>query len=171
MPQRACARRSSTGTPSRSSCGSFWRRSMAEIPNLSPFVCGLAPQREPMHLVHYLCLESCRRVNSPHTICFHYRHEPHGPWWDRIKAHLTLRRVANKSLIPDVARYDATDEGRVIRDSGWTYAHEADFLRLSILLDEGGVYADMDTLFVSPLAAHWFGKPFLIGEEALLGGT
>jgi glycosyl transferase-like sugar-binding protein len=144
---------------------------MADVPNVFHFVFGLVPQREPLHLVHYLCLESCRRVNRPQAICFHYRHEPHGPWWERIKPHLTLRRAAAASAIPDAARYDATAEGRLIRDAGWTYAHEADFLRLSILLDDGGVYADMDTLFVAPLAAHWFAQPFVLGEEAPVPGA
>jgi hypothetical protein len=144
---------------------------MADVPSIFHFVFGLMPQREPMHIVHYLCLESCRRTNRPQSICFHYRHEPQGPWWERIKPHLTLRRVDAASAIPDAARYDATPEGRLIRDAGWGYAHEADFLRLSILLDEGGVYADMDTLFINPLPAHWFAKPFVLGEEAPLPGA
>ncbi len=135
------------------------------------FVFGLAPQREPLHLVHYLCLESCRRVNRPRAICFHYRHEPYGPLWDRIRPHLALRSVPAANAIPDVGRYETSDEGRLIRDAGWTYAHEADFLRLSILLDEGGVYADMDNLFVRPLPARWLDKPFVLGEEAPLPGS
>src|SRR5215831_17628936 len=135
------------------------------------FVFGLAPQREPLHLVHYLCLESCRQVNRPSTICLHYRHEPHGPLWERIRPHLTLSRVQEAISLPDVTRYDATSEGRLIREKGWSYAHEADFLRLSILLDEGGVYADMDTLFVKPLPPRWFAKPFVIGEEAPAPGA
>jgi hypothetical protein len=110
-------------------------------------------------------------VNRPRAIFFHCRHEPHGPWWERIKPHLTLRRVPAASAIPDATLYDATAEGRQIRDGGWTYAHEADFLRLSILLDEGGIYADMDTLFVNPLAARWFAQPFVLGEEAPLTGA
>jgi hypothetical protein len=144
---------------------------MAKVPAVFHFVFGLVPQHEPLHLVHYLCLESCRRVNRPRSICFHYRHEPYGPWWERIKPHLTLRRVAAASAIPDAALYDATPEGRLIRDAGWTYAHEADFLRLSILVDEGGVYADMDTLFVNPLPARWLAQPFVLGEEAPLPGA
>jgi hypothetical protein len=143
---------------------------MAEVAGVFHFVFGLAPQREPMHMVHYLCLESCRRVNRPQEICFHYRHEPHGPWWERIKPHVTLRRVAAASAIPDATRYDATPEGQLIRDAGWTHALEADFLRLSIL-DEGGVYADMDTLFINPLPARWFAQPFVLGEEAPLPGA
>lgn len=144
---------------------------MADVPAIFHFVFGLAPQREPLHLMHYLCLESCRRLNRPEAICFHYRHEPHGVWWDRIKPHLTLRYVGSTSAIPDAKRYEATAEGRLIRDSGWTYAHEADFLRLSILLEEGGVYADMDTLFVNPLATHWLAKAFVLGEEEPLPGA
>jgi len=135
------------------------------------FVFGLAPQREPLHLVHYLCLESCRRVNRPESIFFHCRHEPYGPLWDRIKPHLALRKAPAANLIPDLGRYDKTDEGRLIRDAGWTYAHEADFLRLSIVLDEGGVYADMDTLFTRPLPARWLEKPFVLGEEAPVPGA
>jgi hypothetical protein len=144
---------------------------MAERPTVFHFVFGLVPQREPLHLVHYLCLESCRRVNRPEAICFHYRHEPHGPWWDRIKPHLTLRRVAEAGALPDAGIYDATSEGRLIRDRGWTYAHEADFLRLAILLEEGGAYADMDTLFVNPLPAHWLARDFVLGEEEPLPGA
>jgi hypothetical protein len=135
------------------------------------FVFGLAPQREPLHLVHYLCLESCRQVNRPAKIALHCRHEPHGPLWERIKPHLTLVRVPEASLLPDFRRYAATAEGRLIRDAGWTYAHEADFLRLSILLAEGGVYADMDTLFVAALPQRWLDKPFVIGEEAPVPGA
>jgi hypothetical protein len=135
------------------------------------FVFGLAVQREPLHLVHYLCLESCRQVNRPSKMALHYRHEPHGPLWERIKPHLTLVKVPDASPLPDIERYAATAEGRLIRDAGWTYAHEADFLRLSILLAEGGVYADMDTLFVAPLPQRWLDKPFVIGEEAPVPGA
>jgi hypothetical protein len=144
---------------------------MADPAAVFHFIFGLAPQSEPLHLVHYLCLESCRRVNRPEAICFHYRHEPHGPWWDRIKPRLTLRPVPETTAIPDARKYDATSEGRLICDGDWTYAHEADFLRLSILLEEGGVYADMDTLFVEPLPAHWLAKAFVLGEEAPLPGA
>ncbi|HTP48096.1 MAG TPA: glycosyltransferase [Casimicrobiaceae bacterium] len=144
---------------------------MAEIPKEFHFVFGLAPQREPMHVIHYLCLESCRRVNQPAAMYFHYRHEPHGEWWERIRPRLTLRCIAEAASFPDPARYAASDEGRFIRDHGLTYAHEADYLRLAILLEAGGVYADMDTLFVRPLPSHLYAKPFVLGEEAPLPGA
>jgi hypothetical protein len=142
---------------------------MAEVP--FHFVFGLAPQREPLHLVHYLCLESCRRVNRPARLFLHCRHEPHGPLWERIKPHLALRPVTSDTVMPEPGRYDATEEGRLIRDAGWGYAHEADFLRLGILIGEGGVYADMDTLFLRPLKAGWLEREFVIGEEAPVPGA
>jgi hypothetical protein len=42
------------------------------IPNQFHFVFGLRKQREPFHLAHYLCLESCRCVNQPESIRFYY---------------------------------------------------------------------------------------------------
>lgn len=144
---------------------------MAEAAPVFHFIFGLRPQPEPMHVVHYLCLESCRRVNRPRAICLHYRHEPHGAWWERIKPHLCLRPVDKASFIPDVTRYETTAEGRLIRDAGWIYAHEADFLRVALLLEEGGVYADIDTLFVRPLPTHLFARAFVLGEEAPVPGS
>jgi hypothetical protein len=144
---------------------------MAEIPNIVHFVFGLSPQAEPMHIVHYLCLESCRRVYRPDAIHFHYRHEPHGEWWQRIRPHLTLHRVANERQVADVRHYRQTKEGRFIEKAGWTYAHEADFIRLDVMGEWGGIYADMDTLFVQPLPWRLFRHEFVIGEEPPLPGA
>ena len=140
---------------------------MAEVPNVFHFVFGLAPQSAPMHVVHYLCLESCRRVYRPDAIHFHCRHEPHGEWWQRIRPHLTLHRVGREPQGGDARRYAESEEGRFIERAGWTYAHEADFIRLDALDAYGGVYADMDTLFVQPLPQRLFQHEFVIGEEAL----
>jgi len=138
---------------------------LADIPNSFHFLFGLRPQTEPLHLVHYLCLESCRRVYRPDAIHFHCVHEPHGPWWERIRPHLTLHRVAKPPRLAGSPRYGDTEEGRFIRKAGWTFAHEADFLRLEVLLEFGGVYSDMDTLFVQPLPPRLFQHEFVIGEE------
>lgn len=144
---------------------------MAEIPNEYHFVFGLRPQTEPMHVAHYLCLESCRQVNRPDAMHFHYRHEPHGDWWDRIKPQLTLHRVGKAPQAPLVRPGDESAEARVIRESGWLYAHEADFVRLNVLLESGGVYADMDTLFVQALPQRLFDCEFVLGEEPPQAGA
>ncbi len=145
-------------------------RSMADIPNLFHFVFGLRPQTEPMHIVHYLCLESCRRVHRPDTILFHYRHEPFGPWWDRIRPYLALRRINDDGDLLDMRRYQETEEGRFIQRAGWQYAHEADVIRLHALLEHGGVYADMDSLFIQPMPSRLYRHDFVMGEEAALPG-
>lgn len=138
---------------------------MAEIPRDFHFVFGLKPQTEPFHLAHYLCLKSCIEVNRPRRVYFHHHHEPHGPWWERIKPHLRLARVEPERFVLDSPRYGEHEEGRFIRAAGLDYAHQSDFLRLRILLDHGGVYADMDTLFVQQYPAAWYEEEFVIGEE------
>jgi hypothetical protein len=130
------------------------------------FLFGLREQTQPLHLLHYLCLESCRVVNQPHAIHLHYRHEPYGPLWDRIRPHLSLHPIPSSPPDYDPRRYADSAEGRLIAALGLDYAHEADFLRLDVLLQHGGVYADMDTLFVRPYPESWYTQAFLIGEEA-----
>jgi hypothetical protein len=129
------------------------------------FVFGLRPQTEPFHLAHYLALESCRQTQDADAIHLHLRHDPYGPWWDRIAPHLTLHRVVAAPRGFDRSRYAGTDEGRFIEKHGWDYAHEADFVRLEVLLAQGGAYADIDTLFVARYPDAWFARECVIGEE------
>ena len=143
---------------------------MAEIPRCYHFVFGLRPQTEPFHLVHYLCLESCRQVHAPSEIRLHYRHLPHGPWWDKIAPYLTLCPVPETPAGFEPQRYGHTPEGRFIQDQQLDYAHEADFVRLDALLACGGVYADMDTLFVAPYPDSYFQHACVLGEESPVVG-
>ncbi len=130
------------------------------------FVFGLAPQTSPLHVLHYLCLASCFATQSPSAVHLHYRHEPHGEWWERIAPRLVLHRIEGVTQGHARERYAATGEGRYIVANGLTYAHEADFLRLAILAAHGGAYADMDTLFVARYPDAWFDDEFVIGEES-----
>jgi hypothetical protein len=141
-----------------------------DVPRHFHFVFGLREQREPFHVAHWLALESCRRTQDADAIHLHYRHLPHGPWWDRIAPHLALHRVGDAPRGFDPARYEATAEGRFIAKHGWDYAHEADFLRLEILRDAGGAYADIDTLFVDRYPDAWFERECVIGEEPAIVG-
>lgn len=45
------------------------------------------------------------------------------------------------------------------------YAHHSDFIRLRQLSRYGGVYADMDTLFLQPYPDSLFSHPFVLGRE------
>jgi hypothetical protein len=135
------------------------------IPRVFHFVFGLKPQTEPFHISHFLCIESCLRVNKPEKVCFHYHHEPYGEWWDRTKPGLDLHPVEPEAFVRDHPSYFSHDEGLFIKGWNLDYAHQSDFIRLRILLDRGGVYADMDTIFVAPLPSELFDEDFVIGEE------
>ncbi|MBP7864583.1 MAG: glycosyl transferase [Acidobacteria bacterium] len=128
------------------------------IPRIFHFVFGLRPQDRPFPPMYWLGLESCRHVNRPQRILLHYQHEPYGPYWDLIRPHLELHPVEPVRLVTDFVYSDP----HVAR---YRYAHSADFVRLDALVAHGGVYADMDTLFVRPLPEALYQKPFVIGRE------
>ena len=108
--------------------------------------------------MYYLCLTSCLNVNRPEAMHFHYHHEPWGEWWERIKPHLILRRISTEKAITD---YEYSDP----QLKPFRYAHLADFARLKILVEEGGIYADIDTLFLRPFPQHWLEREFILGQE------
>ena len=131
---------------------------MNRIPNIFHFVFGLQPQTEPFHLMHYLCIASCLEVNKPDTVMFHYHHLPWGPWWDLVAPCLELHQIAPNEFISD---YRYSDE----KLAQWRYAHLADIARLEIIIRHGGVYADIDTLFINPLPESFFQEKFIMGKE------
>ena len=138
--------------------GSERSRVVSRIPNVFHFVFGLRPQTEPFHLMHYLCLASCIAVNRPDRVYFHCQHQPWGPFWDIVRPALTIVPLKPDPFITAFRYADpAMDRHR--------YAHLADVARLEILAAHGGIYADMDTLFVAPLPAALFERTFVMGRE------
>lgn len=129
------------------------------IPRVAHFVYGLREQDEPLHFLHFASIESCRRVLAPERIYFHYHHLPWGVWWERICPHLTLVPVepVEEVLEADYAR------GRI--PEHLRYAHHADFIRLDALIEHGGIYADIDTIFVRAFPQELFEQEFVIGRE------
>jgi hypothetical protein len=132
---------------------------MARVPRTVHFVFGLAPQTEPFHLVHYVAIESCRQVLAPTRILLHCKHLPFGVYWDLIRPHLTL---VPADLAPEV---DSADYRDGLVPEAYRYAHHADFVRLDALIEHGGLYADIDTVFVRPLPDELYDAPFVIGQE------
>ncbi|MBV9951606.1 MAG: glycosyl transferase [Acidimicrobiia bacterium] len=130
----------------------------ATVPNIVHLVFGLRPQVEPFHLLHYLCVESCRRRLRPERIFLHYRHLPWGVYWDLARPHLELHEV---DLVPEVSAVPASAS---VPDE-YRYAHHADFVRLDALIEHGGIYADIDTLFLAAPPASLFQASFAIGRE------
>lgn len=132
---------------------------MSRIPHTAHFVFGLRPQVEPFHLVHYLAIASCAEVLAPERICFHCHELPYGFYWDLARPLVELHRIE-----PVTAVVDFPYDDPVVRY--YSYAHQADFVRLDVLAACGGLYADIDTLFVAtPPDALW-DAPCVIGREA-----
>lgn len=129
-----------------------------KIPKIFHFVFGLKKQTRCFHLVFYLCLESCQQINQPAAIYFYYHYEPFGPYWDLIKDKLTLVKV---DLVEFITQYKYPN--KYVKQ--FNYAHQSDFIRLDILLEHGGVYADIDTLFVNPIPDHLYQQSFVMGQE------
>jgi len=133
-------------------------RPTRKIPNVYHFVFGLRPQTEPFHLLHYLCLASCLEVNKPDKVVVHLRNAPWGPLWERIRPRIETAAIDEKDLDCDLAYPDNSARR-------YSYAHVADFVRLRILFKHGGIYADMDTLFVAPPPAALFAASCVMGHE------
>jgi Glycosyltransferase sugar-binding region containing DXD motif len=129
------------------------------IPRVAHFVFGLRNEPEPLHFLHYASLESCRRVLEPEIIYLHHKHLPWGPWWERIKPHVI---PVEADHVPEVLGADYLPDRVPER---YRYAHHADFLRLDALIRYGGVYADIDTIFLRPFPEELFNAPFVIGRE------
>lgn len=130
-----------------------------KIPNIFHFVFGLKKQTEPFHLSHYLCIESCIQVNNPEKVFLYYHYEPFGHYWDLIKDKLELVKV---DLVPAVSNFNYQDK---FISNNFLYAHHSDFIRIEKLIEKGGIYADIDTLFVNPIPASLFEKTAVMGWE------
>lgn len=131
---------------------------MNKIPNIYHFIFGFKTQSEEFHLAFYLCIKSCVEVNSPEKIYFHYRNLPYGNLWEKIRPYLHLNRIEHEYFIDNFQYKDP-----VIKQ--FRYAHIADIVRLEVLKKYGGIYADIDTLFVNPLPDIFFQRNFIMGHE------
>jgi glycosyltransferase involved in cell wall biosynthesis len=146
--------------------GSSWQRRNSlgggrapVIPRIVHFVFGLREQTEPFHLLHAVAIESARRYLAPEEIHFHYKELPWGPHFERVRPHLTMHEV---DLVPEIL---GTDYDPDVVPDRYHYAHHADFIRLNALIEYGGVYADIDTVFVAEFPDILFEAPFVIGQE------
>jgi hypothetical protein len=121
------------------------------IPNIVHFIYGLKGPDEPLYYFHYLAVLSALLVNKPDAIYFHYQHRPSGPWWDEVERIVIPVQRAAREIV----------EGKRLAH----YAHRADIMRLEVLIEQGGVYLDIDTLCLKPWHTL-LDNPFVIGEES-----
>ena len=65
-------------------------------------------------------------------------------------------------VIPFVA---AVEDDDALVPARYRYTHHADVVRLDALIEHGGLYADIDTVFLRPLPDEWWDVPFAIASE------
>lgn len=109
------------------------------------------PKADVFNIVRYLAIKSAYEVNKPDNIFFYYHYEPYGEWWERAKQYITPIKVEPPKEI----------FGNPIK----SYAHQADVIRLQLLIEEGGIYLDSDTLCLKPLTPLLEGGGFVMGRE------
>jgi hypothetical protein len=96
-------------------------------------------------------------VIQPDEIQLHVHHLPYGIYWDLVRPLVTLHRI---EPVAEVAQRAAPEWLIPLR-----YAHHADVIRLDLLAQHGGMYADMDTLFVRPIPDELWTQQAVIGRE------
>jgi hypothetical protein len=136
----------------------------AMIPDIFHFVYGFKPQTHPFPLIHFLAIQSCIEVNRPAQVIVHCAQKPWGELWERLEGRITVADAARSEAV-DAHAYDSRVPGI------YRYAHHADFVRLEALIRHGGIYADIDTIFVQRFPDRLRSHAFVAGRETDLGGN
>ncbi|MER9658017.1 hypothetical protein NKJ26_32175 [Mesorhizobium sp. M0152] len=123
------------------------------IPRIFHFITGLDGNfgGKPFSFIHYMAIRSALRVNQGFRAKVYYHHEPSGTYWDAIKGDVELIYV------------DLPTE--VFGNPVEHFAHKADVLRLRILLEQGGIYLDLDTICQRPFEPLLDGRVVMGREE------
>lgn len=103
-----------------------------------------------MPFLHYLSLKSCLLKNNPDSTTLVCDQRPQGLYWDELKHQVTVRLVEP--------------------DSRFTNQNNSNLQRFQVLKDFGGVYSDLDMLFVNPLPDELFQESFVASGKQYLGG-
>jgi hypothetical protein len=104
------------------------------IPNVFHFI--YLHGRE-FSMMYYLAIRSVSRLNSPDKIFLYVDKEPDSLWFEAIRPLVQIEPVEPPKSI----------NSHVV----WCKQHQADYIRLTKLLERGGVYMDLDVLSLKPL--------------------
>ena len=129
------------------------------IPNIVHFV---YIKERPWKLHHYLSVKSAVQRSGADKVKIWLDEEPDGEWWDKTKPLVTVQKVKPPTEIFD----------KPITQP----AHKSDVIRLQVLIQEGGIYADTDIIFLKsfqPLLDNEFvmGQQGVNGNEGLCPAT
>jgi hypothetical protein len=129
---------------------------IASIPRVFHFITGLDENfgGKPFSFIHYMAVRSALAANPGFRAKVYYHFEPSGYYWDAIKADIESVRVE----LP----------AEVFGNPVEHFAHKADVLRMRILLEQGGIYLDLDTICQRPFAPLLDGRVVMGREEQVL---
>lgn len=105
-------------------------------------------------LHHYLSVKSAVQRAGFDRITIWVDQEPSGHWWELTKPFITLQKV-----LPPTEIF-----GKPITQP----AHQSDVIRLQVLIEEGGVYVDTDTIFIKNFTSLLDNKTVL-GQQGVNG--
>ena len=120
------------------------------IPNIVHFI---YIKERPWKLHHYLSIKSATRLN-PKEINIWLNEEPEGEWWELTKPLVKLNFIDPPTEIFGIPITQP--------------AHKSDIIRLQVLLEYGGIYADTDTIFVKSFNDILNNK-FVLGQQGVNG--
>lgn len=120
------------------------------IPRIIHFIFGLAEDfgGKPFSFLHYMAVRSAVACNPGYRVKYYYKYQPTGIFWEAAKRYLELVPVEPPAEI----------FGRPLCH----VAHQSDVIRLQRLLEEGGIYLDLDTITVRSFDA-------LLDHEMVMG--
>ena len=120
--------------------------------NICHFVFGMKKQSEDFLFSYYIAVYSAYLINNPYIIYFYYHYEPYGKWWDTLK------------LIPTIQLMKINIPTHIGSKEIKKTAHKADWVRMYVLYNKGGVYLDIDTICVKPWD-HLLNEDVVLGKE------
>lgn len=106
------------------------------IPNILNLIHLSSKTNRQWKLHHYLCVKSAVINSKFDSINLWVDQEPSGKYWDQTKSFVNLIKIDPPAEIFGIP---ITEE-----------AHKSDVIRLQILIENGGIYTDCDTIFVKP---------------------
>lgn len=123
------------------------------IPNILHYI-HLSQGGRKWKLHHYLSVKSAYIRSKVDKIYFWTDQEPEGIYWEKTKP------------MVETVYIHPPDEifGKPITQQ----AHKSDVIRLQVLIEQGGIYVDTDTIFVKPFTPLLNNK-FVLGQQNING--
>ena len=118
------------------------------IPNIFHFV---YINERPWKLHHYLSVKSAVVRSGAEKVVIWLDEEPEGEYWDKTKELVEIAKVKPPTEIFGVPITQP--------------AHKSDVIRLQVLIEHGGIYADTDVIVMKPFT-DLLDNSFVMGHQA-----